>query len=336
MGVGRLTEASLSPATPGLQIQAADKSARKIPTSDASEPPDRRSTGSHGYKVWMLTGCESLWHDSEAVAQKTALLENWSLYSAEARPGVKVKDVLSFVLVHFLRSKKGNCLRRQNFLYKLSRTFRSHLNRVVKHQGRINMLVRTRRNDAQRRYFKQVFRLELKQTLGRSPAQVQRRLETTLVPLFLNIVFGFEGSLELDLSTEQQDEICERLGLSIYVPTPGLLEAFRCVLQPELTKCISADPVVLKLLSSKRQMAIVARPVTSRPGEPEEEDMDLEEETPLSYEESTLPETAGDTQDDDPEGSHEFIPAARYWAKAGEQSRTFCAWHLSAFEDHSN
>ena len=150
----------------------------------------------------MLAACESLWNDSETVVQTTVLLENWSLYSAEARPGVKVKDVLSFVLVHFLRSKKGNSLRRQNFLHKLSRTFRAHLTRVVKHQGRINILVRTRRNDVQRRYFKQVFRLEVKNTLGRSPAQVQCGLQTTLVPLFLNIVFGFEGSLEQVLSTE--------------------------------------------------------------------------------------------------------------------------------------
>lgn len=284
----------------------------------------------------MLTGCESLLKNRETGAQETALLENWSLYSTEARPGVKVKDVLSFVLVHFLSSKKGNCLRRQNFIKKLSKTFRAHVNRVAKHQGRINMLVRTRRNDVQRRYFKQVFRLELKQTLGRSPAQVQRRLEATLVPVFLNIVFGFEGSLEMDLTTEQQDEICERLGVSIRVSTPGLLEAFRNLLQPELTKYIATDPVVVKLLSSKRQMALVARPVTSRPGEPEQEDMDVEEDSPLPYEESSLPETAGDSQDDDPESSHEFVPATHFWAQAGKQSRTFCAWHLSAFEHPAN
>jgi len=284
----------------------------------------------------MLTGCESLLKNRETGAQETALLENWSLYSTEARPGVKVKDVLSFVLVHFLSSKKGNCLRRQNFIKKLSKTFRAHVNRVAKHQGRINMLVRTRRNDVQRRYFKQVFRLELKQTLGRSPAQVQRRLEATLVPVFLNIVFGFEGSLEMDLTTEQQDEICERLGVSIRVSTPGLLEAFRNLLQPELTKYIATDPVVVKLLSSKRQMALVARPVTSRPGEPEQEDMDVEEDSPLPYEESSLPETAGDSQDDDPESRHEFVPATHFWAQAGKQSRTFCAWHLSAFEHPAN
>ena len=291
---------------------------------------------SHGYKVWMLTGCDSLWKDSETEAQKTALLENWSLYSTEARPGVKVRDVLSFVLVHFLSSKKGNCLRRQNFLKKLSKTFRAHVSRVAKHQGRINMLVRTRRNDVQRRYFKQVFRMELKQTLGHSPAQVQRRLEATLVPLFLNIVFGFEGSLELELSTEQQDEICERLGVSIRVSTPGLLKAFRNLLQPELTKYIATDPVVVKLLCSKRQMAIVARPVTSRPGEPEQEDTDVEEDQPLPYEESSLPETAGGSQDEDPESSHECGPASHFWAQAGKQSRTFCAWHLAAFEHPTN
>lgn len=202
------------------------------------------------------------------------------------RPGVKVKDVLSFVLVHFLRSKKGNSLRRQNFLHKLSRTFQAHLTRVVKHQGRINILVRTRRNDVQRRYFKQVFRLEVKNTLGRSPAQVQCGLQTTLVPLFLNIVFGFEGSLEQVLSTEQQAEICERLGLSICVSTPRLLEAFRSLLQPELVKYIASDSVVLKLLSSKHQLPHVAQSVSPT----------LEEQY-----EHTLPETARDSQDEDSE-----------------------------------
>lgn len=263
------------------------------------------------------------------MVQKTDLLENWSLYNTEARPGVKVRDVLSFVLVHFLRSKKGNYLRRQNFLHKLSRTFRAHVNRVVKHQGRVNILVRTRRNDVQRRYFKQVFRQELKQTLGHSLAHIQYRLKSILVPLFLNIVFGFEGSL--DLSTEQQDEICERLGLSICVSAPKLLEAFRSLLQPELTKYISADHAVIRLLSSKR------RRIPSVPSSPEEsEDVDSQEEECLQYEESTLLETAGDSQDEDPESSRKCKPAACFWAQAGKQSRTFYAWHLSAFEEPVN
>lgn len=270
----------------------------------------------------MLAACESLCHDSETEVQTAALLENWSLYSAEARPGVKVKDVLSFVLVHFLRSKKGNSLRRQNFLHKLSRTFRAHITRVVKHQGRVNILVRTRRNDIQRRYFKQVFRLEVKHTLGRSSAQVQRCLETTLVPLFLNIVFGFEGSLEQALSTEQQAEICERLGLSICVSTPRLLETFRRLLQPELTKYIAADSAVVKLLSSKCRHSLVS-------GESEQEDMDLQE-----YEEGTQPETAGDSQDEDSQDTCKS--AACFWTQSGKQSQTFYAWHLSAFEETTN
>ena len=274
----------------------------------------------------MLSGCESHWDNSETVVQKTDLLENWSLYNTEARPGVKVRDVLSFVLVHFLRSKKGNYLRRQNFLHKLSRTFRAHVNRVVKHQGRVNILVRTRRNDVQRRYFKQIFRQELRQTLGQSLANVQYRLESILVPLFLNIVFGFEGSC--DLSTEQQDEICERLGLSICVSTPKLLEVFRSLLQPELTKYISADHAVIRLLSSKRRGIV--------PNPEESEDVDSQEEECLQYEESTLLETAGDSQDEGPESSHQCKPAACFWAQAGKQSRTFYAWHLSAFEEPVN
>lgn len=276
----------------------------------------------------MLSGCESHWDNSETVVQKTDLLENWSLYNTEARPGVKVRDVFSFVLVHFLRSKKGNYLRRQNFLHKLSRTFRAHVNRVVKHQGRVNILVRTRRNDVQRRYFKQVFRQELKQTLGLSLANVHYRLESTLIPLFLNIVFGFEGSS--DLSTEQQDEICERLGLSICVPTPKLLEVFRSLLQPELTKHISADQVVIRLLSSKR------RGIPSVSSSPEESEEDESQEESLQYEESTLLETAGDSQDEASQSSRQCKPEACFWTQAGKQSQTFYAWHLSAFEEPVN
>ena len=280
----------------------------------------------------LMNRCVGLSEDSEAVINKTDLPQNWSLYTTEARPGVKVKDVLSFILVHFLRSKKGNCLRRQNFLNKLSKTFRAHVSRVVKHQGRVNMLVRTKHNDMQRRYFKQVFRQELKKTMGKSPALVTRRLEGILVPVFLNIIFGFEETLERELSTEQQDEICTRLGLRISRGMPGLLEAFRHLLQPELTQRIVCDTFVLKLLSSKRQIAFQTRQVQTRVGESEETDAEMLEETPLTYEEGSIADTAEESPEEDVEGGHCASDLAQHWPARWLLGQTFIEWHLSVLD----
>lgn len=276
-------------------------------------------------KLLMLSPCQDLSLESQSVSEMTDLSMNWSLYSTETRPGVKVKDVLSFVLVHFLRSKKGNCLRRQNFLNKLSKTFRAHVSRVVKHQGRVNILVRTKRNDMQRRYFKQVFRQEVKKTLGRSPGQVERRLEAILVPVFLNIIFGFEESLESQMTTEQQEEVCARLGLKITRNTPGLLEAFRRLLQPEFTQRIVTDSFVVKLLSSKRQIAFQTRQVETRTREPEHEQTEAQEEAPL-YEEGSVPEATVEEPIDDPESSGSSLVQ---WPASWQPSLSFAAWHLS-------